>query len=112
MAKILTAKTDGKAAYCILAVENESKINYAMPVKNGLYDFMQLARQVTETTGSHKRTPNDSAKPSKDEFLSGFWKSVTQKCSHIVQLSASLYTDSLFWSRYVGWTIVFKADVY
>ncbi len=75
VAKILTAKTDGKAAYCILAVENESKINYAMPVKNGLYDFMQLARQVAETTGSHKRTPNDSAKPSKDEFLSGFWKS-------------------------------------
>ena len=75
MAKILTAKTDGKAAYCFLAVENESKINYAMPVKNGLYDFMQLARQVAETTGSHKRTPNDSAKPSKDEFLSGFWKS-------------------------------------
>ena len=47
-AKLLTAMTDGKAAYCILAVENEDKINYAMPVKNGLYDFLQLAKQVNE----------------------------------------------------------------
>ncbi len=39
-AKLLTAMTDGRAAYCILAVENETKINYAMPVKDGLYDFM------------------------------------------------------------------------
>ena len=56
VAKLLTAMTDGKAAYCILAVENESKINYAMPVKDGLYDFMQLAKQVTETANAHKGT--------------------------------------------------------
>lgn len=72
VAKILMAMTDGTAAYCILAVENESKINYAMPVKDGLYDFMQLAKQVTETAGSHKK---DSRKATSDEFLSGFWKS-------------------------------------
>lgn len=29
-AKLLAAMTDGKAAYCILCVENEDKINYAM----------------------------------------------------------------------------------
>lgn len=52
VAKILTAMTDGRAAYCILAVENESKINYAMPVKDGLYDFMQLAGQVTKAAKS------------------------------------------------------------
>lgn len=69
------AMTDKKAAYCILAVENESKINYAMPVKNGLYDFMQLARQVTETTNAHKRTAKDGKRHTTDEFLSGFWKS-------------------------------------
>ena len=28
--KLLAAMTDGRAAYCILAVENEDKINYAM----------------------------------------------------------------------------------
>ena len=70
--KLLTAMTDGRAAYCILAVENESKINYAMPVKDGLYDFMQLARQVTETAKSHKKS---NIMPTADEYLSGFWKS-------------------------------------
>ena len=75
VAKLLTAMTDGKAAYCILAVENESKINYAMLVKDGLYDFMQLAKQVTETANAHKKDKNSTVRPSTDEFLSGFWKS-------------------------------------
>lgn len=74
VAKMLAAMTDGRAAYCILAAENEDKINYAMPVKDGLYDFMQLAKQVTETVRSHKESENKDRKPSKDEYLSGFWK--------------------------------------
>jgi hypothetical protein len=73
-AKLLTAMTDGKAAYCILAVENEDKINYAMPVKNGLYDFLQLAKQVNEIARSHKEFRDKGRKPSADEYLSGFWK--------------------------------------
>ena len=74
VAKMLTAMTDGKVAYCILAVENEDKINYAMPVKDGLYDFMQLVKQVTQTAKSHKTSENKVRKPSNDEYLSGFWK--------------------------------------
>lgn len=31
--KMLTAMIDEKVAYCVLAVENEAKINYAMSVK-------------------------------------------------------------------------------
>lgn len=42
VSKMLTAMTDGRAAYCIMAVENEGKINYAMPVKDGLYDLFIL----------------------------------------------------------------------
>lgn len=72
--KFLAAMTDGKAAYCILGVENEDKINYAMPVKDGLYDFMQLAKQVSEIARSHKKSRDKGRKPSGDEFLSGFWK--------------------------------------
>lgn len=72
--KFLAAMTDGKAAYCILGVENEDKINYAMPVKDGLYDFMQLAKQVSEIARSHKKSENKGRKPSSDEYLSGFWK--------------------------------------
>lgn len=70
--KLLIAMTDGKAAYCILTIENETKVNYAMPVRNGLYDFMQLAKQVTETAASHRKSVG--RKPSSDEDLSGFWK--------------------------------------
>lgn len=72
--KMLVSMTDGKAAYCILAIENESKINYAMPVKNGLYDFLQLSRQVTETAKSHKKSDKNNINPTSDEYLSGFWK--------------------------------------
>lgn len=64
----------GKTAYCILAVENEDKINYAMPVKDGLYDFLQLAKQVNEIARSHKEFRDKGRKPSADEYLSGFWK--------------------------------------
>lgn len=72
--KLLTAMTDGYAAYCILAVENEGKIHYAVPVKNCLYDAIQLAHQVTVTAFSHRKSQQDDRKPSGDEFLSGFWK--------------------------------------
>lgn len=75
VAKMLTAMTDGRAAYCILAVENQTNINYAMPVKNGLYDFLQFSKQVTETASSHKKSEKSGANPTTDEYLSGFWKS-------------------------------------
>lgn len=66
----LALKTDGKAAYCILGVENQSKIHTAMPVRNMLYDAMTLAEQVAAAANSHKEAHNrgkDSA-----EYLSGF----------------------------------------
>lgn len=73
-----TVMTDGTMAYCILGIENSSDIHYAIPVKNGLYDFLQLAHQVAETARSHKQkaknNTGDSYKPSQDEFLSGFYK--------------------------------------
>lgn len=74
-----TVMTDGNTAYCILGIENQSDIHYAIPVKNGLYDFIQLAHQVAETARSHKREEkkNSSMKShsySQDEYLSGFYK--------------------------------------
>lgn len=74
-----TVMTDGNMAYCILGIENQSDIHYAIPVKNGLYDFMQLAHQVAETAKSHKRgekkdTSIESRSFSQDEYLSGFYK--------------------------------------
>ncbi len=79
VAKLLMAMTDGYAAYCILAAENEGKIHYAAPVKNCLYDAIQLAHQVTAAAASHRKSKLadknlSNKKLSGDEFLSGFWK--------------------------------------
>ena len=53
------AMTDGNVAYCILGSELQSTIHYAMPVKNMVYDAMQLAHQVTEAAHSHRRKKGD-----------------------------------------------------
>lgn len=64
--------TDGNIAYCILGCEDQSRVHYAMPVKNMLYDSMQYARQVTKAAKSHRQEKEH--KPTSDEFLSGFYK--------------------------------------
>ena len=62
-------KTDGQAVYALLGTELESEVNYAMPVKAGLYDFMNYAKQV-EAAGKSHREEKLPLKPG--EFLSGF----------------------------------------
>ena len=48
--KAAAVMMDGKAAYLILGVENESDVRYAEPVKNGLYDFLQYSsRRLPDT---------------------------------------------------------------
>lgn len=77
-----TAMEDGDAAYLILGIENQSDIHYAMPVKNGLYDMLQYAKQVSDTANSHRESNNTG--DSKAEFLSGFYK--TDKLLPVVTL--------------------------
>ena len=85
--KLLYAMTDGRAAYCVMGIENQAEIQYALPVKNGVYDFLQLSRQVSEAARSHKKAMKETGtgtgqpdkmqeeeKPTDGEFLSGFWK--------------------------------------
>ena len=85
------AMTDGKVAYCILGIESQSHIHYAMPVKNMGYDAMQLAHQISEAAQSHKRKNKEKDKqggkykPSSQEYLSGFYK--TDKLLPVVTLT-------------------------
>lgn len=83
--KLLYAMTDGRTAYCVMGIENQAEIHYALPVRNGVYDFLQLSRQVSKAASSHRQAmkkekagqPEDSqrkAAPTDGEFLSGFWK--------------------------------------
>lgn len=70
--KLIHAMTDGDAAYCVMGIENQADIHYALPVRNGVYDFLQLSHQVSEAANSHKRAMKE--KPTDGKFLSGFRK--------------------------------------
>ncbi len=71
--KSLTAMDDGNTAYLILGIENQSETNYAMPVKNLLYDAIHYARQVGEAAESHRKA-KDYKGHEREEFLSGFYR--------------------------------------
>ncbi len=58
--KLLYAMTDGRTAYCVVGIENQSEIHYALPVKNGVYDFLQLSHQVSEAANAHRQTMKES----------------------------------------------------
>ena len=74
--KYMSAKTDDKAAYLLLGIENQADNHYAMPVKNMLYDAAQYARQVTVTARSHRRISRkeEAEKLKNGEYLSGFYR--------------------------------------
>ena len=83
--KLLYAMTDGKTAYCVIGIEHQAEIHYALPVRNGVYDFLQLSHQVSEATSAHRQAmkemksehsgdPQEKEDPTDSEFLSGFWK--------------------------------------
>ena len=81
--KMVTAMSDGNAAYLILGIENQSQIHYAMPVKNMLYDALQYAAQVDEIAKSHRN--NKDKADTHDEFLSGFYS--TDKLLPVITLT-------------------------
>ncbi len=71
--KYLAAMTDETKAYLILGTEHQSKVHYAMPVRNMLYDAMQYAAQVEKAAHFHRQA-KDSRGHGGGEFLSGFYK--------------------------------------
>lgn len=52
--KSCNIKTDSTCTYILLGIENQSKVHYAMPVRNMLYDALQYAGQVDETSRRHR----------------------------------------------------------
>lgn len=101
--KLLYAMTDGRTAYCIMGIENQTEIHYALPVKNGVYDFLQLSHQVSEAANVHRQAMKESKLEQPDnpqekeeltdgEFLSGFWK--TDRLIPVVTLVIYFGSDS------------------
>ena len=64
-------KCTGKVYIVLLGVENQTRVHYAMPVRNMLFDAINYAAQVKQTDEEH-RTKKEYG--SKAEFLSGFHK--------------------------------------
>ena len=60
------------ACYVLLGVENQTNIHYAMPVRAMVYDALQYDKQVKRIAQQHRQ--DKGAKPTRDEFLSGFTK--------------------------------------
>ncbi|MBD5460836.1 MAG: hypothetical protein HDR26_07835 [Lachnospiraceae bacterium] len=92
--KSLVAMMDSRTAYLVLAVENQSNIHNAMPVKNMVYDALQYAKQVSNAAASHKRS-GDYQGTGSDEYLSGFMKQ--DRLLPVVTLV--VYFDSKEWDR-------------
>ncbi len=82
--KYLTAMEDGEAVYLLMGLENQTEVNYAMPVKDMVYDALQYAAQVEKAAKSHREARKkakeigDKSVQSKEitagEYLSGFYK--------------------------------------
>ena len=66
--------TDDEVTYLIIGMENQSEVQYAMPVKNMLYDAEQYAKQVSVIAKRHRSDMRHSKKVTSGEFLSGFYK--------------------------------------
>ena len=73
VAKLAVAMEDENAAYCLLAVENQSEIHEAMPPKNMLYDAIDYVAQVEDISKAHIQN-GDKPKTNSD-YLSGFYRS-------------------------------------
>lgn len=82
--KYMTAMEDEEAVYLLMGLENQSEVNYAMPVKDMVYDALQYASQVEKIAKAHrderkniKQTGEHSVyhkKVNAGEYLSGFYK--------------------------------------
>ncbi len=72
--KSIVSMTDGRTAYRILAIESQTRVHYAMPVRDMIYTGLNYAEQIKEATDSHKEA-GDYKGASPDEYLSGFMKS-------------------------------------
>lgn len=56
-----------------MGVEEQSKVHYAMPVRNFVYDAMEYEKQYQEIRRKHQRD-KDYKGHTREEFISGFYK--------------------------------------
>lgn len=75
--KFLTAMEDDSMVYLLLGIENQAEIQYAMPVKDMVYDALEYAAQVEKAAKSHRqarKVKKEEKKLTDGEYLTGFYK--------------------------------------
>ena len=82
--------TDDSAIYIIYGAELQSEIHYAMPVKDGLYDMINYAAQVTKKASENRAEKNLKGSA---EYLSG----LNKDDKLIPVITAVIYTGSKSW---------------
>ncbi|MBR0420882.1 MAG: hypothetical protein IJI66_17095 [Erysipelotrichaceae bacterium] len=65
-------KVDSHFAYLLLGLENQSEINYAMPVRTMLYDAINYSNQISEISKEFRK--GNKKGYNKAEWMSGFPK--------------------------------------
>ena len=100
--KTWAAKQDGDAVYVLLCEELQSKVHYAMPVKDMLYDAIDYSKQVEDARRSYQKKEGGAftveggtvqIKLTSEEFLSGFRK--TDKLKPVI--TATVYFGADEW---------------
>ncbi len=71
MKKYATAMTDGRASYVLLGIENQTLVDFSMPVRILIYDAMRYYKQLQEIEAIHKKAKD---RGTSEEFLSHFHK--------------------------------------
>ncbi len=69
--KMATLMVDDNAAYIVLGVEAQTKVDYGMPIRTFLYDALQYDSQARKIKSAHVSAGD---KHSEDEFVSGLYK--------------------------------------
>ncbi|MBR4750503.1 MAG: Rpn family recombination-promoting nuclease/putative transposase [Thermoguttaceae bacterium] len=81
--KYATIMKDARASYIVLGIENQTDVDYAMPVRNMLYDSLNYDDQVEQIKKAHRK--NGDKSETSGEFLSGFHK--TDKLKPVVTIT-------------------------
>lgn len=89
--KYLTQMEDERNIYLILGIEDQTNVNYAMPVKDMVYDALQYASQIENAARSRREERKEAGRVEKEqkewksrkeqkeqvnsgEYLTGFYK--------------------------------------
>ena len=103
--KLWSAMTDGRVIMILLGQEIQGTVHYAMPVKDGMYDFIAYDDQVSEIA-SRNRAEGVELRPG-GEYLYGFRKE--DKIKPVI--TATIYVGSEPWDGPMRLSDLFDDDV-